>query len=617
MSLLLAAGPLLTWRILLFAGECLAGATLILLLAWGATLMARRRASLRHLIWLSAFGALVLLPLLAALIPAHAVIELAQPAPVQALMMPDPDLVPLAPAPAPQFHWTLRDTALGALAVWSAGVFWFVVRAAGAAVGLHVLRRDSVAYDAGCAALPVTAQGWELRLATRAGACGPVAFGIFKPVVLLPQRAALWPRERLEVVLLHEFAHLTRRDALTQLLSRTACALYWPNPLVWKAAAALRREAEMAADDLVLAAGVRPSDYAQALLSEAVDFRHGRVLGLAMAAPPALQSRIESILSPHEIRTGVTRMDKLKIAGLGLAAAAALAVARPDLAVAQDTPRDLPKAHAEAGGEAVPLPPRPPHPAPAQAAAELPVPPAGMVHPHRDADSQPMQESAMAQADAARERAERQAEEARDRAEAEQERAQRQADATRERTERQAEVARDRAEREQARAQHKAEVARERAERQAEAARDRAQAEQERAERQVEIARERAEAALEQARQASERALRPEKVDEIIARADAKAQEALSRAEAVSERSQGDVSERLRQVMEQTGKDRARILAQVQIQVRQAMAEAQVRREVALAQAQQALAAAVAQARAQVRATVARQNHQTPDVQED
>jgi beta-lactamase regulating signal transducer with metallopeptidase domain len=65
----------------------------------------------------------------------------------------------------------------------------------------------------------------------------PVVCGIFRPVVLLPADANNWSEERLRMVLLHELAHVARRDCLTQMLAQTACAFYWFNPFVWSAAA--------------------------------------------------------------------------------------------------------------------------------------------------------------------------------------------------------------------------------------------------------------------------------------------------------------------------------------------------------------------------------------------
>ena len=94
----------------------------------------------------------------------------------------------------------------------------------------------------------------------------PVVWGILRCRLLLPAAARQWSGEQLRSVLLHELAHIKRRDTMAQLLAQIACALHWFNPLVWFAAWRLGVERERACDDLVLASGVRPSAYAGHLL---------------------------------------------------------------------------------------------------------------------------------------------------------------------------------------------------------------------------------------------------------------------------------------------------------------------------------------------------------------
>ncbi len=119
----------------------------------------------------------------------------------------------------------------------------------------------------------------------------PMTWGCRRPVLLLPASVLEeWPAERLRAVLLHELAHIARLDWLTQIVAQLACALYWFNPLVWKMAGAMEREAEQACDDRVLLAGVEASDYACHLLEVVKSLRtlHAAILqggAQTMAAP--------------------------------------------------------------------------------------------------------------------------------------------------------------------------------------------------------------------------------------------------------------------------------------------------------------------------------------------
>jgi hypothetical protein len=163
------------------------------------------------------------------------------------------------------------------------------------------------------------------------------------------------------------------------------CAFYWPNPLVWMGARALRREAEIAADDSVLVAGVKPSAYAGELLRLAEEFRAGKpalaTLSLYMAERSSLEARVESVLEPASVRTGVTVMDVTKAACLAFVSAAAIAFACPSLAQ-DETPSSPPSPPAPSAPLPPPAPPVPPAP-PAPSAPPAPESPAiHIVAPH-------------------------------------------------------------------------------------------------------------------------------------------------------------------------------------------------------------------------------------------
>jgi beta-lactamase regulating signal transducer with metallopeptidase domain len=95
---------------------------------------------------------------------------------------------------------------------------------------------------------------------------GPFTLGALRPVILLPLDAEYWTSERRRIVLVHEAAHVARLDYVAQLVATVACAIYWFNPITWLAASRLHAEAEYAADDRVLAAGVDGVTYATHLL---------------------------------------------------------------------------------------------------------------------------------------------------------------------------------------------------------------------------------------------------------------------------------------------------------------------------------------------------------------
>src|SRR6185436_4274758 len=101
------------------------------------------------------------------------------------------------------------------------------------------------------------------------------------------------------LVLLHELAHVRRQDWITQLVSQVALALQWFQPLAWVAARRLREEAEVAADDIVVAAGVVPSTYASHLLAIVVGRQVARPAPLAVAMGTSrLERRLRRLLAP-------------------------------------------------------------------------------------------------------------------------------------------------------------------------------------------------------------------------------------------------------------------------------------------------------------------------------
>jgi beta-lactamase regulating signal transducer with metallopeptidase domain len=96
----------------------------------------------------------------------------------------------------------------------------------------------------------------------------PAAIGFWKRTIILPAWALreLAP-EDLNVILLHEFAHLRRGDDWTNLVQKIVRALFFFHPAVWWIDSRLSVEREMACDDAVLAQTANPQGYASCLVS--------------------------------------------------------------------------------------------------------------------------------------------------------------------------------------------------------------------------------------------------------------------------------------------------------------------------------------------------------------
>jgi TonB family protein len=135
----------------------------------------------------------------------------------------------------------------------------------------------------------------------------PATWGTRNPVVVLPSAARDWPQARLDPVLVHELAHVQRRDAGWLQLAHVMLAVWWMHPLAWVAARHLRVERERACDDLALAFGSRASEYASELVSLAGECG-GTEMTLAMARRSQLEGRVMAILNPRVNRDGRTRL---------------------------------------------------------------------------------------------------------------------------------------------------------------------------------------------------------------------------------------------------------------------------------------------------------------------
>ena len=365
--------------------DAVAKTTVILLAATAASILLRpASAALRHLVWTLALSSALVLPIASVALPkwqlplftveadlppeggSHAGVVSADPVDVAStdpasVASVDPasvasafrrkdadgvriprntgspvDSVPASASAVPSLSW--QQMLLG---IWMLGAAAILGRVLVGLIALRWLSRRT---------LEITDAAWlpmaraiardmgvsrRLRFLRSGRASMPVAAGIFRPAVIMPADADGWSESRLRVVLLHELAHVKRRDCLTHVLGQAACAFHWFNPLAWLALKRARTERERACDDLVLACGTRGSDYADQLLEMARVLRGDRfpaLLGgasLAMAHRSQLEGRLIAILDPRVPRAGLTRGRALAAVTLCCAAVAPLGALQP------------------------------------------------------------------------------------------------------------------------------------------------------------------------------------------------------------------------------------------------------------------------------------------------
>jgi beta-lactamase regulating signal transducer with metallopeptidase domain len=198
---------------------------------------------------------------------------------------------------------------------WTSSVFmvglwlvWFAVHAAHlaiATVAVRTARRNAVACpDAVLASLAqwssVRNTGREARVVLSPDVSAAAVLGGGRPLIALaPAAIERLDASDLDRVLLHEWAHIQRRDDLAQVLQRGLRALIGWHPAAWWLERRIELEREAACDAIVVQLTGSPKGYAECLtrLAELPRAPIQSVPALSAAAPSQLYSRIVRVLT--------------------------------------------------------------------------------------------------------------------------------------------------------------------------------------------------------------------------------------------------------------------------------------------------------------------------------
>ncbi|HTW67357.1 MAG TPA: M56 family metallopeptidase [Bryobacteraceae bacterium] len=256
------------------------------LLAAGALILRLVRgqdAAVRHLVCLTALASAAVIPMLALWAPQWSYLISVPAARGEA-----PGGNPAGASPG---SWLLA-----LLSLWALGTLIMAIRLAGGWVLLWHARRGSAHFRNGGRV--------EIRIAD---VSTPLTCGVLRPLILLPEAAREWDQSRLRAVLLHETAHVRRRDCAAKYVAQVSRALLWWNPLAWMITARLNHEQELACDDAVLSAGVAADAYAEVLLDVARECSSSLLPGCAMNASSTLRERLARLFERRETARSMRR----------------------------------------------------------------------------------------------------------------------------------------------------------------------------------------------------------------------------------------------------------------------------------------------------------------------
>ncbi len=281
---------------------------------------------------------------------------------LDAAMQPAPAAKPQPLFTLPEFklpNWNLPDLTLPLIMVWLAGALLLLVR-----TGRDLLAVERLVARARAADLPekLKRRMAGVRVAVSPDAPGPMAAGLFRPCIVLPESIALGS-PGMAALLEHEKAHIERRDMAMALAQRVILALLWWSPALYWISRRMDEEREVACDEAAVARTGDAKAFARSLTIEAQNQLWARAPRLAVGAigPRShVGRRIRRLIDLAKGVSPAKYSGRLAFAGLVLAVAVAAMVTPRFSADAQQTtqestqPIDLlaPSSRAEAEAEA-------------------------------------------------------------------------------------------------------------------------------------------------------------------------------------------------------------------------------------------------------------------------
>lgn len=147
----------------------------------------------------------------------------------------------------------------------------------------------------------------------------PLTYGLFHPVILMPGSVDWNDKEELQYILMHEYVHIRRFDAVTKLAAAVALCLHWFNPLVFIMYILFNRDIELSCDERVVRTFGEESkaNYANTLI-HMEEKKSGLVPFYSSFSKNAIEERIKAIMKIKKTSFGAIIFTIILITGVAV-----------------------------------------------------------------------------------------------------------------------------------------------------------------------------------------------------------------------------------------------------------------------------------------------------------
>ena len=92
----------------------------------------------------------------------------------------------------------------------------------------------------------------KMEIRQFSGIMTPMTYGLFHPIILLPENTDWENKQQLQYILYHEYVHIRNYDAALKILAAAALCIHWFNPMVWVMHILFNRDIELTCDESVV-----------------------------------------------------------------------------------------------------------------------------------------------------------------------------------------------------------------------------------------------------------------------------------------------------------------------------------------------------------------------------